>query len=475
MNWNRGYFYLVLSNSLFFGWLLSFPFYGPVLLSAAPPYQGILSLPFLFTLSHALSFILGALLLKNTKIWKPLMAGSLTATIAVNTILPFVPPALWSWAMVLLGLLAAIFLFGWIYPYTMFVPMAGRLKFMASVIIGANIVLVIFNLLTNTISSALVLFLSGVPLWLAFPAVLLLQPEGRSTSRLGSPVQQQGPSIVPLMLIFCLFIAGLYLCSGFMYNLMQPTLSAATPFSTYSMYLSYITVLLVMWRYGSRLRWYFPVYMGVSLLGLAFVSFALVYHNTPGLFLTTSLIEAAYAFLDLFIWTVLADLAFLYGAPFQFFGFALAAMLFSILMGELIGAQLLEIGEHYRFVTALFAAAAIFLTFIVIPWLNERIQMDFPWSLKKGEKEQRSGEQDPLEIAKELLLSGEHLTPRETEITVLLLKGLGNKEIAEQLFISENTLKTHLRNIYWKFGVGKKRELLSLVVDKRNKRNTSET
>jgi DNA-binding NarL/FixJ family response regulator len=45
------------------------------------------------------------------------------------------------------------------------------------------------------------------------------------------------------------------------------------------------------------------------------------------------------------------------------------------------------------------------------------------------------------------------LTPREIEIVRMVLKGLGNREIGEALFISEGTVKTHLHSIYEKLGL----------------------
>jgi DNA-binding NarL/FixJ family response regulator len=39
------------------------------------------------------------------------------------------------------------------------------------------------------------------------------------------------------------------------------------------------------------------------------------------------------------------------------------------------------------------------------------------------------------------------LTKREKEILAQVIKGLTNREIASTLFISENTVKNHLRNI----------------------------
>lgn len=43
--------------------------------------------------------------------------------------------------------------------------------------------------------------------------------------------------------------------------------------------------------------------------------------------------------------------------------------------------------------------------------------------------------------------SAESLTPREREVLQLVAQGTTNKEIASQLFISENTVKNHIRNI----------------------------
>ncbi len=40
------------------------------------------------------------------------------------------------------------------------------------------------------------------------------------------------------------------------------------------------------------------------------------------------------------------------------------------------------------------------------------------------------------------------ITPRELEILDLIAKGLSNREIAEKLFVSENTVKTHSSRLF---------------------------
>ena len=47
----------------------------------------------------------------------------------------------------------------------------------------------------------------------------------------------------------------------------------------------------------------------------------------------------------------------------------------------------------------------------------------------------------------------EQLTPREKEVLALLKQGYTNKEIAEKLYISEKTVKSHMNNIFRRFNV----------------------
>jgi DNA-binding NarL/FixJ family response regulator len=44
------------------------------------------------------------------------------------------------------------------------------------------------------------------------------------------------------------------------------------------------------------------------------------------------------------------------------------------------------------------------------------------------------------------------ITPRELEILRLIAAGLSNREIAERLFVSENTVKTHSSRVFDKLG-----------------------
>ena len=59
------------------------------------------------------------------------------------------------------------------------------------------------------------------------------------------------------------------------------------------------------------------------------------------------------------------------------------------------------------------------------------------------------------------------LSDREKEIVQLVAQGFRNKEIGEKLFISEQTVKNHLHNIFDKLGVSDRLELALYAIHHR--------
>ena len=68
----------------------------------------------------------------------------------------------------------------------------------------------------------------------------------------------------------------------------------------------------------------------------------------------------------------------------------------------------------------------------------------------------------PAEIAP-LIVRAYDLSPRERDITQQVIRGLSTIEIAEQLFISTNTVQDHLKAIFTKVGVSSRRELVARI------------
>ena len=55
-----------------------------------------------------------------------------------------------------------------------------------------------------------------------------------------------------------------------------------------------------------------------------------------------------------------------------------------------------------------------------------------------------------------------NITPRELEILTLIAQGLSNREIANRLFVSENTVKTHCSRAFDKLGARRRTQAVQL-------------
>ncbi|ANE23331.1 hypothetical protein AAY81_09755 [Denitrobacterium detoxificans] len=69
-------------------------------------------------------------------------------------------------------------------------------------------------------------------------------------------------------------------------------------------------------------------------------------------------------------------------------------------------------------------------------------------------------ERRPFRTAMEQVAAAHQLTQRETEIFVMLARGLTVNAIAEQLCLSRNTVRTHAHAVYSKLGVHSREELM---------------
>ena len=87
-------------------------------------------------------------------------------------------------------------------------------------------------------------------------------------------------------------------------------------------------------------------------------------------------------------------------------------------------------------------------------WLDNRMTAEVVDAFKKSAQAGPRGEK-PL------------LSDREMEVVQLVAQGFRNREIGEKLFISEQTVKNHLHNIFNKLGVSDRLELALYAIHHR--------
>jgi DNA-binding NarL/FixJ family response regulator len=90
---------------------------------------------------------------------------------------------------------------------------------------------------------------------------------------------------------------------------------------------------------------------------------------------------------------------------------------------------------------------------LISPSMASKLLSEFNSLAKRAE----SQEQFPTPV----------LTVRELEVLKLVAKGLSNREVAQQLFISENTVKNHVRNILEKLHLHSRMEAVMYAVRER--------
>lgn len=452
---------IILSYGTFLGWLLSFPYNGPVLeaISALKNLNtALIGLVYIVVPALFLVFFLFAA--QKEKYAKPLMLYSVLVCIVGSSIIYFIDGVSLYFCMAIMGISSVIFILGWSYFYTIGVTMADKMRVMALVIITGNIIYYAVNVLSTLLSASLLLAIATLPLFLS------LWLTARLSNSLETNAYYLHYPLLPraLLAIVCVSFIVININGGLMFQGVYPYLKRHSVFSEYYTMVPYIVTLAMFYFLGRSVSKTVPVYLSLSLLGLAYTVFAMLGPTAKGYFLTETLAQAGWALIDLFLWTLLGEIATLYGQPLKICALGLSSNLFAVFLGGLIGMRFLHFGKESSLIIGMFASAIMFVAFSIVPWLSKYIEKDVSSKVKESA---RSTIQSLGSLVANLPRAN-MLTPRELEVTALLLDGNTNKEIANKLVISENTVKIHARHIYSKIGVENKKELLhtALLLDR---------
>ena len=102
--------------------------------------------------------------------------------------------------------------------------------------------------------------------------------------------------------------------------------------------------------------------------------------------------------------------------------------------------------------------------FLAVSYLfSEVIMLALYWMMQDYVHVSNLVEQDKAAVVLHHLPEGVTLHPREEEVLKAILENKKRKDIAADLNLSENTVKTYTRNLYKKLGVSNREELYSLV------------
>lgn len=168
--------------------------------------------------------------------------------------------------------------------------------------------------------------------------------------------------------------------------------------------------------------------------------------------------------LIMLLWLVLVNLA---GRsplhPFVVFGVGWGVYMLAIMVGMIIGG-LTDIASQQ---SAYFLNLAYLLvvSFLFALGIFKNRSMKLFASTSSSEHETQAKIDNPVSIDKACVELGEAHTfsKREIEILQHICKGRSKGYIASQIYVSENTVKYHAKQIYAKLGIHSRQELMSLI------------
>lgn len=210
--------------------------------------------------------------------------------------------------------------------------------------------------------------------------------------------------------------------------------------------------------------------LSLPIMVAGFIAIALFFDTHAAL--SVLLINIGYEFFDILSWILFTEISrkedenplriFGLGVAFMFIGMALG-----YLSGELLNALIINGGVQITVIAMMSIFSLVVVGFLVMPegtieHLANAIRSDKNVNEKEVAKLEPAND-SRLESSCALVSESYHLTPRESEVLVLLAYGRTLAIIARDLQIAKGTARTHIENIYRKLDVHKQQELIDLV------------
>ena len=271
---------------------------------------------------------------------------------------------------------------------------------------------------------------------------------------------EQSPShgIIKPLGFLCVFVIVITINSGLMYHVQGPAFAHLEWLTSWYWAVPYIVALIIMRNLPRRMSRTYILYAAIAMIGFSFIFFTLLDRSAPSYLVVNTLMLGACGVFDLFWWSILGEMLDYDRNPAQVLGMGLSSNVFGVLLGGLIGNA---IGDGPN--SSLLALSVVCITLVLLPPLHRHLTnvlKDHAYLTVLSEMpHEESGR-----TVKEFVRNGP-LSARESEIAELLLKGRTYKAIADELFVSQNTVKTHVKNIYYKYEVQSRSELATLMIE----------
>lgn len=461
------FFWLVLT-SFGFAWTLALPFEGTLLyaLLERDPFLPH-SLVFELVLAVCAGLASAGFWVRSRRMalccFRLSLLFCLGVTLLAFTSSPWLRPLLWL-ACFFMGINTSSLAF---YTVRLESPLL-RYRAMADILIYGNVWMIASDMLTVHLSLEAGLIVCALALCTGLYGTSGLERAAAEAPDPQIPVTPCSSVLRPLLLL-TVFIAIICINSGLMYQVLVPAFSGVKDFASFYWAVPYIAAIWIMRRFPNLLGPKHTLFVALSMNGLAFLAFSFLDRSLPSYLAVNTLMLFACGIYDLFWWSVLACLSCRHRNPALVMGLGLGGNVLGVLMGGLIGHTLFSRFSEsgwllYAVPLALFVICMIMTLLNPLHKLLRTYVGDSPF-LKDDVEKEIIKETILVPVASHEEQSGlpHDLTEQERRIATLIHKGRTYDMIAEELFISKNTVKFHIKNIYGKCGVGNKADFIKFL------------
>jgi DNA-binding CsgD family transcriptional regulator/MFS family permease len=436
-DYNKNYIFIILSYGFFLGWMLSFPYNGPIYEYISYWYNFSGEYYPLAYIGVPIVFLVFFGVIKSRETYpKRLTIYSLVVCFAGNLLL-FFGVTYWYIIFTFMGIASVLFVIGWSYFFTISASYKDKIKVMGFTIVLGNLVLYLINIMvklgfeTYAMNSLLVVL-----------SLSLLASNFLTFERSYDYAFDTSKNIKKLIILIAAILFLINVNDGLSSKLIEPLFMEIEEHIIFYKRIPYIMAIIVLVVFSDKLSHLSSFYIAIFLLGMSNVALMVLGINELGFYVNETMLQWGLGIGDLFIWTVIGHVGHLYGRPYKITSFALISLLTSVFLGRILGIIFSSSPDGGLYTIAV-SFTTVFVTILIIPNLFDTIDREVVKIKEENKFEKKVNT----------------LTEREIEIYNLLIKGKKNHEIAEELYITDNTLKTHLRNIYKKLNVAGKKEL----------------
>jgi len=443
--------------SLFGAGFISFPYEGQVLFALADRFRvdpGGLVLGAI--IAHMAGLFAGGFVVGGLKAARRLMLGTIVLCMAGTGAFYFAPSALWDAALYASAFFAGLWIAAWGVYYQYGTGQNMRVNTAADVLIYSAIMMILINMVALRLSPY-----AGLSLGLAalFGALL-------ASFRLPAPAQcrpgpQEKQSVTLPLAFLCLFIVVITISSGLMFQVINPAYAGVEWLADWYWAVPYIVAIFIVRNLPPAVNRTYILYAAIAMIGFAFIAFVALDRSAWSYFIVNTLLLGACGVNDLFWWSILGALLDYGKNPARILGLGLCANVLGVLLGKFIGSAT-TMSENASLGSSLIALSVVCVALVLLPPLHKLLSRSLKHHVFLSALSQMPAEEQEQAAAAVLQEAG--LTEREGQVTMLLLKGRTYKMTADELHLSENTVKTHIKNIYSKMNVQSKAELIQKFV-----------